>query len=582
MPRFEITAPDGKRYEVAGPEGSTAEQALAHFQSQWATMQPQPGDMDMLRGLGQGDFAPQGPQEPFKASWEKLPPQRTVGQGIEQGIGDPVVGGTQLGARAFASPETSGAVDRAVIEREQGIQASRPDQIGINTTQLPGDPAASHLPVNQGKGFDFARMVGNIIGTIPAMAAGPVMGSVIGSASMPVDKPENFWTEKGKQAATGLAAGAVSKYGGSLIAPEVTDDAKAMLQGGVKLSPDQMGIVGKKMADRATSLPITGGVVEEGQRAGLESFNRVTVDKALAPIGAKLPKDIGTGSAAVKWAGDQVSKVYDDVLPKTSFQPDLQFANDIQAALAPIRPYLTSDRGKMFNNIIGQRVLDRLTTTGGVVPGELIKEIQSELGNFVRTAAKAADPDQQALGQAVGAVKDAITDGIARQNPAFGETLKNADRAWAMMVRVEDAAGNRATSGGTFTPGDLLAAAKRDDASVRHRGFSRGDALMQDWAQAGQATIGNKYPDSGSAGRLGQSTATAWGVGAAAAPAVKMLYSAPAGGMMRLWANPSAPREALAEVLRKGLPAVSPGVGGSLAREKKLEELARQLLQNNR
>lgn len=35
MPKFVITAPDGKDYEVEGPEGATEEQALAHFQQNW-------------------------------------------------------------------------------------------------------------------------------------------------------------------------------------------------------------------------------------------------------------------------------------------------------------------------------------------------------------------------------------------------------------------------------------------------------------------------------------------------------------------------------------------------------------------
>src|SRR5258706_2581402 len=36
MPKFRITAPDGKNFDVEGPEGSTAEQALAQVQAQYA------------------------------------------------------------------------------------------------------------------------------------------------------------------------------------------------------------------------------------------------------------------------------------------------------------------------------------------------------------------------------------------------------------------------------------------------------------------------------------------------------------------------------------------------------------------
>lgn len=42
MPDFEITAPDGTRYQVTGPEGATEQDALAHLQSQLSTNQPNP------------------------------------------------------------------------------------------------------------------------------------------------------------------------------------------------------------------------------------------------------------------------------------------------------------------------------------------------------------------------------------------------------------------------------------------------------------------------------------------------------------------------------------------------------------
>src|SRR5260221_12198272 len=51
MPKFRITAPDGKNFDVEGPEGSTAEQALAQVQAQYKTSSPEPGPMPVNSGM---------------------------------------------------------------------------------------------------------------------------------------------------------------------------------------------------------------------------------------------------------------------------------------------------------------------------------------------------------------------------------------------------------------------------------------------------------------------------------------------------------------------------------------------------
>lgn len=50
MPKFRITAPDGKNFDVEGPEGSTAEQALAQVQSQYQTPSKETPDLSTVEG----------------------------------------------------------------------------------------------------------------------------------------------------------------------------------------------------------------------------------------------------------------------------------------------------------------------------------------------------------------------------------------------------------------------------------------------------------------------------------------------------------------------------------------------------
>ena len=56
MPKFEITSPEGKRFEIEAPDGATPDQALAYFKQNY---KPGPDDFDkrvMAAGGTTGNF----------------------------------------------------------------------------------------------------------------------------------------------------------------------------------------------------------------------------------------------------------------------------------------------------------------------------------------------------------------------------------------------------------------------------------------------------------------------------------------------------------------------------------------------
>ena len=57
MPQFLITAPDGREFEVTGPEGSTAEQALARVKAQYTAVPATTGLVGMATPDTRGEFA---------------------------------------------------------------------------------------------------------------------------------------------------------------------------------------------------------------------------------------------------------------------------------------------------------------------------------------------------------------------------------------------------------------------------------------------------------------------------------------------------------------------------------------------
>jgi hypothetical protein len=110
-----------------------------------------------------------------------------------------------------------------------------------------------------------------------------------------------------------------------------------------------------------------------------------------------------------------------------------------------------------------------------------------------------------------------------------------------------------------FTPGDFMAAVRQGDPRIRHRGFARGEALEQDWGSAGQQVMGNRYPDSGSPGRLLQATPQGLLTGLATLPAA-IPYTRPGMSLMNQWYSPGGFNGLLGSTLRTGAPlAGAPG-----------------------
>jgi hypothetical protein len=127
-----------------------------------------------------------------------------------------------------------------------------------------------------------------------------------------------------------------------------------------------------------------------------------------------------------------------------------------------------------------------------------------------------------------------------RNSPSYRRLQARADAAYARLVRVERAANAAPSQGGTFTPAQLVSAAKATDASTRKRATAAGNALLQKWGLTGQEVLGNVVPNSGTFDRGAAAALLAapfYPGPAAALAAGPLLYTAPAQraitGMMR-------------------------------------------------
>ena len=271
------------------------------------------------------------------------------------------------------------------------------------------------------------------------------------------------------------------------------ESVKRLRDAGVELTPGMVaGKAGRSVESMTKTVPGTGLAIAKAEDRTLESYQRATIDQVLMQIGTKLPKDQEMGYPAVKAASEAVSAEYNDIHSHIDFTPDQGFAQDTQAMLPRIAE-MPQQMQTQFATIMQSRLIDRVMSNSGQMDGKLTQEVRSELRFEARRFSQSDDPGYQQLGALLNDLNQSIGAAIERQNPAYAKRLKDADRAYAMLVRVEGAAGRRKGSDGKFTPMDVLSAVSQADTSVTHAGgkvaFSHGDAMMQQFANDAQRVM---------------------------------------------------------------------------------------------
>lgn len=457
------------------------------------------------------------------------------GAGAGETFGETALGAQELVGHALKGAGFGGAGDWLIDDAQTGAAKLKKEAA----------PYRKEAPV--------AAFAGDVAGAAPVMLAtdglggagirGAALSGAVAGGLQPTAKGTNFATEKAKDVLEGAAGGAVAGAAGrglsAAIAPTLRPDAAALARRGVQLTPGQMvGGMGKRAEDALASLPVAGSFIGGAQRRSIETFNRAVIDDALAPIGQALPRNAEMGHAAVADAADRISDAYEQVLPRLTFRRDAAFDGELQN-LRTLATNMPPDQSAQFERILQNNVLSRLNPTGTMLGGDL-KTVESDLGRFASQYRSSSVASERQLGDALRETQRILRTTLERQNPTDAPRLQAINSAFARLVRVEGAAGNRMTSGGVFTPADLLTAIKRSDTSSRKAATATGRALGQDFAASAQRVLPQTIPNSGSperllwSGLLGgeyfQNPKIALGLGAATVP-----YTQPAlAGVNRL------------------------------------------------
>lgn len=439
----------------------------------------------------------------------------SAAHGALNGIQNTGVGAQQLLGHTLSAIGFKNAGQYLLDDANKGSQA-------ISKTIAPYE--AAH-PVATGVG----RFGGGLVAGLPLAAAtggastlaeaaglGALSGGV-SSALQPVDpSSQNYWGDKAEQTAVGAGAGALMGGGalglGRLISPNVAPEVKTLMDKGVIPTPGQL--LGGKAAtgeDMLTSIPVLGGVIKGAQQRAVQQFNTAAYNDALAPIGKTMPSNIPPGSGGVDYVRNQIQDVYKAIEPKANFVADPHFASEV----ANIRNNLSQEAPGVlpqFDNIVKNQLSQKISggspfgsndiPVGGTMTGAQWGDTRSMIGGLARKQVTGApDADKYALSDALSSLNSSMNSAVGRSSPPeVLADLQKANAAYASYKQIEKAAGGiaAANNGNIFSPADFTRAV-RSGASAAQKATNSG--LNADLGQSAQAVLGNRYPDSGTAGR---------------------------------------------------------------------------------
>ena len=493
-----------------------------------------------------------------------------ISRGVSRGVRDPIDAGAQLLVRAVEAVAPKGSdMERWAKDQRRNVEGinARAEQEFTEKFQEGKPPLSANLGrmagsvalLSAGGGMSVPQ---TLTGQI---ARGTLLGGV-GAAAQPVKGGEDaaFWEEKARQAATGAAIGAGTSavLGGvsRMVQPKTSPEVTQLYERGVRPTIGQtLGGAANAMEQKAESIPILGEGITAARRRAVEEFNRAAYDDVLNQIGLNLPKNVHVGRKALSYTTKQVSQAYRQIVPHMASKVDKPFADDLTNLVA-LSKDMAPDKAKQFSGILSRQVLRKISQNG-TITGETMKEIDSALGQIARNYKGSPDPDQRLLGDAVREAQNVLFKLVKRSNPEAASVLDRVDAAYARLARLQDAAGRVGSKEGVFSPSALNSAVRAGDKSLRHGQFARGDALMQDFATAGEKVLGPNVPDSGTAGRA----MLAWLMATGGAGAVNPYTAIPAAAAgaaytpagQRLAAALLARRPPFAAPIRRGIEAIS-------------------------
>jgi hypothetical protein len=413
MPTFRVTAPDGKTYDVTGPEGSTAEQALARVK---ATVQ-------VSRPAAVG-----GPNDPLSA--ENINPAKNM-SGVERfaagagkAVSDVGLGVQQVGARVadFVAPRernlSSLVTGNAPQSRVEELQAKVAESRRLDA------------PLMQ----TGAGVAGNIAGNVAMLAPTtmiPGVNTVTGAATVGglagALQPATSAGETALNTGLGVAGGAAGQWGANKLAQLATSAGSSITQGqraaaaggqaqGMRLTPGKASgsTTLQKFEAAAESNPLTSAGFDSIKEGNQKALNRAAA-KAIGENADELSTPI------LARAEQRIGAVFNSVADTTPVPLDPQQVGARLTRALQDSEGLIGGNASLSANPLFQR-FDEFVNSAGGATREQLRALSSKLGK----AARNNMTGDRELGQALFGLQEIAEDAIegslsAAQRAAYSE-----------------------------------------------------------------------------------------------------------------------------------------------------------------
>jgi len=423
--------------------------------------------------------------------------------GLLMGMKDPISGAAQLLPKGLEFITSAGGYAPNPVSQFFGSEAERVRQMNAAEEQA----YLKQREAQGGTGIDVGRIVGNIaspaniVGGIRAAQGARALGAGAGmqaaaagavqGAMQPVNEATGFAEEKATQVGLGAVGGkvgeTVSGVLGKVMNPLASKAEQTMRELGITPTPGQtLGGAFKKAEDFAQNLPLVGEQIRSAREKVLFDFNKGVINKALDKVNDQLPENV-IGRDAVRYAADQVSNKYDEVLGKMKFDLDFKTTSGILGALNKANLPSAVQREEAIN-IVNSIALDKFG--GKTLTGAEYKSIESDLAKEVSKYKNSQSAADRNVGEALQGVLDTFKTELYHQNQRYTPQLRRIDSAYGDLKLMERAAANTGAENGVFTPKQYSLAVKQSDLTRQKSAFAKGTARGQDLSEAALKTIG--------------------------------------------------------------------------------------------
>lgn len=458
MPKYRVTAPDGKTVEVTAPEGASQADVLAYVKANWKPAAPAE-TYDPTEGMSGLDKFLAGTGKAFV----------DLGRGAGDLWAD--VAGGDSAARDAATAEAR-RLDAPLMATGAGMAGN-----------LAGNVLATALPM-------AIPGVGAALGTVRGAGA---LGAGLGALQATTDDESRLANMAIGGAAGAAGQGVANAFGRlvrpvrSTLPPPAAGLAAEAEKAGIPLNAAQAtGSKPLQVIDSVLDkLPFTAdaqAAAKEGQRAawrrGLLAMTGENADEAT-------PAVLGAVKQRISGEFERLASAYD--MPVT---------DDLLGKLAAVE----TEYGKRLptnQRQIVQSYVDDLTA-GPSIPGKTYQDTRSMLTKQVDSLKQSDAMTAEALAKIRDAVDDTMGAHIkATATPDDAKAWTEARKQWKMMRRIEKAADSTT---GDISPKKLFNEMTRKDKNAMLYGQGPQDAA--NLARVGKAFLAEQVPDSGTAQRM--------------------------------------------------------------------------------